>query len=103
MRLQAKQNMQRMGLQDVDLAGKSYNSGRKQLEAAGFKLERTTATGRKVFYNPRTGAQVFYDSGYALTSSQKPHWHIQDNAGRTYDRSGSQVHPSDDAAQIPGG
>ena len=81
----------RMGLEDVELAGASYNSGRKQLEAAGFKHTETTSTGRQVFVNEETGARVTYDSGKALTSQQKPHWTIQDRAGQFYDRSGRAV------------
>ena len=81
----------RMGLEDVELAGSSYNAGRKQLEAAGFKHTETTATGRQVFVNEETGARVTYDSGKALTSQQKPHWTIQDKAGQFYDRGGRVV------------
>jgi hypothetical protein len=98
---QALQNLQRMGLQDVNLAGASFNSGRKALEDAGFVWKETTATGRQVFNNAKTGAQVFYDSGDALVGEQSPHWHIQDNAGVNYDRSGRVVDSSENAAHIP--
>jgi hypothetical protein len=90
-----------MGLRDVDLAGASFNTGRKQLEDAGFKLVETTPTGRKVFENPKTGAKVSYDSGGALVGDQKSHWHIRDSAGRAYDRGGRVVKSGEDAAHIP--
>jgi hypothetical protein len=91
-----------LGLNGVELAGKSYNSGRKALEQAGFVLDRTTSTGRKVFRNPQTGAEVFYDSGKALAPGQVPHWHIKDKAGQGYDRTGRPVGPDDRAGHIPG-
>ena len=46
-----------LGLAGVNLAGRSFNSGRKALEKAGFILDRTTQTGRKVFRNPQTVAE----------------------------------------------
>ena len=87
----AAEQLTNLGLKGVDLAGKSYNSGRKALEKAGFVLENTTSTGRKIFRNPRTGAVVTHDSGKALGAAQKPHWTIQDKGGRFYDRSGRSV------------
>ena len=86
----------------VDLAGKSYNSGRKALEQAGFVLERTTSTGRKVFRNPTTGAEVVYDSGNALAPGQLPHWHIRDSAGQGYNRTGRPVSSDEGGGHIPG-
>ena len=95
------EKLRELGLKGVDLAGKSYNAGRKVLEKAGFVLVRVTATGRKVFRHPETGAEVLYDSGKALAPGQKPHWHIRDRAGGCYDRSGRLV-PSDvGAGHIP--
>jgi hypothetical protein len=98
----AAANLRALGLGSVKLAGRSYNAGRKALEQAGFRLTRTTRTGRKVFENPRTGASVVYDSRAALTPGQGPHWHIFDRAGRQYSRSGRLVDSSEGAAHIPG-
>lgn len=98
-------SLAKMGLEDVELAGTSFNAGRKQLEAAGFKHVETTETGRQVFVNQETGARVTYDSGKALTSQQKPHWTIQDKAGQFYDRSGRIVQgpsPPMGGRHIPG-
>jgi len=103
MAAQAHQNLQRMGLQDTDLANSSFNTGRKQLEAAGFEWKETTETGRQIFRNPKTGAEVYYDSGKALMKDQSPHWHIRDSSGVGYDRSGRVVGRDEDAAHIPGG
>jgi hypothetical protein len=97
-----REALRRLGLADVTLAGRSYNSGRKALEDAGFVADPTTSTGRKVFTNPRTGAQVFYDSGRALARGQSPHWHIRDVAGNAYNRSGRIVDSSENAGHIPG-
>jgi hypothetical protein len=101
MKGQAGRNLESMGLRDVDLAGASFNTGRKQLEDAGFKLVETTPTGRKVFENPKTGAKVYYDSGGALVGDQNPHWHIVNSRGNVHDRSGRVVEPSTNAAHIP--
>ncbi|WP_437952612.1 RHS repeat-associated core domain-containing protein [Sorangium sp. So ce296] len=102
-RAAAAANLRRMGLEGVNLAGETYNSGRKALERAGFVLERTTDTGRRVFKNSQTGAEVFYDSGRALAPGQKPHWHIRDAGGNRYDRSGRIVDSDEVAGHIPGG
>jgi hypothetical protein len=75
-----KSNLANWGLQGINLVGKSYNSGRKLLENAGFVNMGTTKTGRRVFEKNVNGRkiEVFYDSDGALTSDQKPHWHIKD-------------------------
>jgi len=99
----ALQNLKRMGLEDVDLYGASFNTGRKRLEGAGFEWKETTDTGRQVFKNPTTGAEVYYDSGDALVGNQGPHWHIRDSAGISYDRNGRPVTASDESGHIPGG
>ena len=99
------ENLRVLGLYGVNLAGRSYNSGRKLLENNGFHLERTTKTGRKVFLNGKTGTIVTYDSGKALGAGQKPHWTIQDKAGQFFDRSGRPVegpHPPMGGKHIPG-
>ncbi|WP_437589257.1 RHS repeat-associated core domain-containing protein [Sorangium sp. So ce1000] len=101
-RAAAAANLRRMGLQGVNLAGETYNSGRKALERAGFVLERTTDTGRRVFKNSQTGAEVFYDSGRALAPGQKPNWHIRDAGGNRYDRSGRIVASDEVAGHVPG-
>lgn len=101
-RLGGLSSLKSMGLEGVDLAGRSFNSGRKALENAGFVLTETTETGRKVFTHPKTRAQVFYDSNDALVGSQKPHWHIRDLAGNRYNRSGRIVGSSDESGHIPG-
>jgi len=63
----------------VNLRGKSFNSGNKLLERSGFHVSEITATGRKVFRNPdKPYTEIFFDSGKALFSGQKPHWHIKD-------------------------
>jgi len=67
----ASANLKRLGLEGVDLHGKSYNSGRKSLENNGFHLSEITKTGRKTFENPRTGTKVHFDSGKALFPGQK--------------------------------
>ena len=98
--------LRHVGLEGVELAGKSYNSGRKSIEGAGFVLESTTSTGRKIFRNPKTGAVVTYDSGKALGPAQKPHWTIRDNTGRYLDRSGRVIegaNPPMGGKHIPGG
>lgn len=100
-RATGRANLRRLGLDDISLHGRSFNSGRKQLESAGFVLERTTATGRKVFTNPKTGAQVLYDSGGALAPGQKRHWHIVDRGGQKYSRSGRRVDSSEGSGHIP--
>ncbi|RXK53554.1 hypothetical protein ESB00_17845 [Oleiharenicola lentus] len=99
--LKGLQQLRRLGLREVTLHGASYNSGRKALEAAGFKLVETTSTGRKVFRHPRTGATVVYDSGDALVGNQKPHWHIYDSSGQGFDRNGHPVDSSSNAGHIP--
>jgi len=101
MRVAAINTLRKLGLEGVNLAGSSFNTGRKQLEAAGFKLVETTDTGRKVFVNSKTGARVYYDSGDALVGNQKPHWHIQDGGGVDLDRMGRPVDSSENAAHIP--
>jgi hypothetical protein len=101
-RLGGLSSLKSMGLEGVDLAGRSFNSGRKSLENAGFVLTETTETGRKVFTHPKTRAQVFYDSNDALVGAQKPHWHIRDLAGNRYNRSGRIVGSSDESGHIPG-
>jgi hypothetical protein len=101
MRIAALSALKTMGLEGVDLAGRSFNTGRKALENAGFSLTETTATGRKVFTHPKTGAKVMYDSGDALVGNQAPHWHIFDKAGNQYGRSGRVVSGSENAAHIP--
>ena len=90
-------------MKDVDIAGKTFNAGRKALEDAGFKWVETTPTGRQVFRHPVTGAEVYFDSGKALVGNQKPHWHIRDKAGQAYDRSGRPVGLDENAGHIPGG
>lgn len=90
-----------LGLENVELAGRSFNSGRKALEKAGFEWKRTTPTGRREFVNKETGARVSYDSGKALTPGQKPHWHIDDRGGFRSSRSGRCVLHSAPAAHIP--
>jgi RHS repeat-associated protein len=102
-RAQAAQNLRDMGLEGVTLAGASYNRGRGHLQRAGFNHVETTATGRQVFQNSRTGARVFFDSGAALVGNQRPHWHITDAAGNSYDRSGRVVPPGSQSAHIPAG
>ncbi len=101
MKGQGTRNLESMGLRDVELAGESFNAGRKQLEGAGFKWVETTPDGRRIFRNPKTGAQVYYDSGGALIGDQKPHWHIADPAGNQYDRSGRPAEKGDNARHIP--
>lgn len=101
MKGQAGRKLEEMGLRDVELAGSSFNTGRKQLEDAGFKWVKTTPTGRRIFQNSKTGAEVLYDSDKALVGNQKPHWHILDSARKAYDRSGRLVKPSEQAAHIP--
>jgi RHS repeat-associated protein len=96
-----KANLRALGLEGVNLSGKSYNAGRKALEKAGFTLEETTSTGRKVFVNTKTGARVNFDSGKALAPGQKPHWHVQDSAGNNYGRTGRAVASDERAAHIP--
>jgi hypothetical protein len=73
-------NLRNSGLDDINLHGKSYNSGRKLLEAKGFTLS-TTKTTRKVFTKTINGktVKISFDSGRALVGNQKPHWHIQLN------------------------
>jgi RHS repeat-associated protein len=97
----AARALKKLGLDGVRLAGRSFNSGRKALAKAGFKLTRVTKTGRKEFTNAKTGAQVFYDSGEALAAGQKPHWHIVDAAGNRYNRTGRVVDSDDVAGHIP--
>jgi RHS repeat-associated protein len=97
----ASENLRKLGLEEVRLAGSSFNTGRKQLESVGFRLMPPTRTGRQVFLNEKTGAQVFYDSGKALAPGQKPHWHIVDQAGNKYSRSGRLVDSSSGAGHIP--
>jgi RHS repeat-associated protein len=100
---EGRQRLREMGLEGVELAGSSFNRGKKQLEAAGFTLVRTTRTGRRVFENPETGAVVNFDSGGALVGNQKPHWHIVDAGGQHYDRSGRPVGTDEGAGHIPAG
>jgi hypothetical protein len=104
MAAQARQNLQRMGLEDVDIGGQnSVNHTIKDLEAAGFKEARVNpdtgnpwTSGRRVWINPKTGAKVYYDTGEALIRNQVPHWEIEDSAGRNYRPNGRPVGPSDD-------
>jgi RHS repeat-associated protein len=85
-------NLAKAGLNNVELAGASFNAGRKQLEKAGFELAETTETGRKIFINKQTGARVTYDgTPKSLTNEQGPHWTIQDKGGQFLDRSGRPV------------
>lgn len=99
-RASARANMRRMGLENIDIGGKSYNSGRKALEAKGFRYEGQTPSGRQVFYNPKTGATVSYDPA---SGGRPAHWHITDVSGLTYSRYGNVVHSSEGAAHIPAG
>jgi len=99
----AKAKLRELGLDGVKLAGKSFNSGRKALEDAGFKLVEITKTGRKTFANSKTGAKVHFDSGKALTPFQKPHWHIYDKGGAAISRSGKIVPDGKYAGHIPAG
>lgn len=94
-------NLRILGLSKVKLAGQGFNTGRKSLEESGFLLSRTTPTGRKVFINPATGAEVYFDSGKALASGQKAHWHIKDKAGQCYNRSGRLVGSDEISGHIP--
>lgn len=98
-----KAKLRDLGLEGVDLAGKSFNSGRKALEGAGFKLVEVTDTGRKVFTNASTGAKIAFDSGKALTPFQKSHWHIFDKAGNDISRSGRIVPSGKYGGHIPAG
>jgi RHS repeat-associated protein len=98
-----RKRMRDLGLGDVRLAGASFNRGRKQLERSGFRLVGATDTGRRVFRNPRTGAEVFFDSGRALAPGQSPHWHIVDRGGSKVSRSGRTVGSDEVAAHLPGG
>jgi RHS repeat-associated protein len=99
----AAANLKKLGLGKISLAGKSFSSGKKALGAAGFEHVGTTPTGRQIFRHPQTGAEVFYDSGGALFDGQKPHWHIRDNGGNSYDRSGRPVDKGSEAGHIPAG
>jgi RHS repeat-associated protein len=100
-KVQGQENLRRLGLGEVELAGQSFNSGRRALERSGFDLIETTSTGRKVFANSRTGARVYYDSGKALVPGQVPHWHITDAGGQGYGRTGRAVDSSEGAGHIP--
>lgn len=103
--VQAAGNLRRLGLKCINLAGKSYNSGRKALEKRGFVLNRTTKTGRKIFVHPEKGTIITYDSGKALGAGQKPHWTIQDRGGQYYNRCGRPVsgpNPPMGGKHIPG-
>jgi hypothetical protein len=98
------QNLRNLGLGDVKLAGKSLNSGSKQLRSAGFEI-KSAKDGRTVFENSKTGARVVHDQGKALGAGQKPHWTIQDRGGTFYDRSGralSGPNPPMGGKHIPG-
>ena len=88
---QAAGNLRRMGLDGINLTNKSFNSGKKLLEKAGFRYRGTTSRGRHEFIHPRTKAEVFYDSGKALVGSQKPHWHIFES-GQYFNRSEDRLH-----------
>jgi hypothetical protein len=83
------------------LYDKSYNAGRKLIESAGFVFQRTTQSGRQVFKHPKTGTEVLFDSGKALVGNQKPHWHIKDNGGQGYSKSGRPVGTDEEAGHIP--
>jgi RHS repeat-associated protein len=98
-RAAARANMRRLGLANVSLSGRSFNSGRKALEAAGFRINRVTKSGRVEFVNPRTGAIVSYDPRRA---GRAAHWHIKDKGGQTYDRLGREVSSDAGKAHIPG-
>jgi hypothetical protein len=55
--------------------------------------------------NSKTGARVVHDQGKALGHGQSPHWTIQDQGGKFYDRSGREVsgpNPSMGGKHIPG-
>jgi RHS repeat-associated protein len=95
----ARANLRRLGLDGLNLAGRSYNSGRKAVEARGFTHVATTSTGRQVFRNPQTGAKVIYDPA---RGGRNPHWHIEDKGGQRYDRSGREVDRDEGKAHIPG-
>jgi hypothetical protein len=103
MRAQGLARLRELGLGGINLAGKSYSAGRKALGRAGFVLDRTTQTGRKVFRHPKTGAEVSYDSGNALVPGQKPHWHIKDKGGQGFGRGGRPVMSDEGAGHIPAG
>ncbi|MDR0521673.1 MAG: HINT domain-containing protein [Planctomycetaceae bacterium] len=70
-------NLRNLGLQGVNLNGKSHNAGRKLLENRGFTLT-TTQTGRKEFTKTINGkiVKISFNSGGALGYGQKLHWHI---------------------------
>jgi hypothetical protein len=98
-RAAARANLRDLGLEGLNLAGRSYNSGRKALEARGFEIVRTTSTGRKYFRHPKTGHMVIYDPA---RRGGKPHWHIQDKGGQRYDRSGRPAGRDEGKTHIPG-
>lgn len=99
---QAAGNMRSLGLEGIALSHKSYNSERKILERAGFKMTRVTETGRKVFTNTqRKGVEIYYDSRKALVNRQKNHWHIKDE-NNYYTRFGDIVDKGEGRAHITG-
>jgi RHS repeat-associated protein len=77
------EKLKKLGLEGVDLRGKSFNAGKKKLEAAGFKLTGKTKTGRKTFTHPITGTKVHFDgTSKSLAGNQAPHWHIEGAGGK---------------------
>ncbi|WP_239384242.1 RHS repeat-associated core domain-containing protein, partial [Delftia tsuruhatensis] len=86
------ENLKKAGLEKLNLARESFNSGRKKLEALGFRIIERTKTGRVRFLHPKSGTEVKFDgSGKALVPGQKPHWEIQTQGGARLDRSGRVV------------
>lgn len=98
----ANSNLRNLGLENVDLKGASFNSGAKQLQKAGFQRLPDTATGRRRFVHPQTGAKVAYDGvPSALVKGQKPHWHIESGNARKLSADGRVVKGSEPRAHIP--
>jgi hypothetical protein len=84
-----KQNLESLGLDNINLHGRSYNSGRKILERAGF-VRSTTTTGRIDFTKVVKDRKitVSFDSGKALAYKQSPHWHILKDGSGKYNAKG---------------
>jgi RHS repeat-associated protein len=99
--------MKDLGLDGVNLRGKSFNAGRKKLESKGFKFKEKTETGRMTFVNPKTGTEVHFDgvkkSNGALVGDQKPHWHIQGKGGEKYGADGRPADSDKFGGHIPAG
>ncbi|WP_373796666.1 RHS repeat domain-containing protein [Neisseria dentiae] len=88
LRIQGLERLKSIGLEGINLAHETFNSGRKKLEARGYNMTRTK-TGRCEFHDKKTDTVITYDgTPKSLVPGQRPHWEIRLKDGTRLTRSG---------------